>query len=92
MMVSVVADPPQRSILGGKHAEESEHELELAAGLERAMRQQAMVPGCYAEELNSAREQKYRQGRPANTRDERTAAPEMKEDQGQHEREMAQRK
>ncbi len=60
VVVSMVADPPQRPILAGKNAEESEHELELTAGFEGSMRQQTMITHRYAEELNCAREQKYR--------------------------------
>jgi hypothetical protein len=34
VMMSMMADPPQRSVLTRKNTEKSEHELELAAGPE----------------------------------------------------------
>ena len=49
MVVSMVADPPERSILACKHAKESEDELELAAGLERSVSQQSVITRRYAE-------------------------------------------
>jgi hypothetical protein len=48
VVVPVVTDPPQRPVLARKNATKSEHELELAAGLERSVRQQAVIPRCYA--------------------------------------------
>src|SRR5262249_1898900 len=49
VMVAMMSDPPQRSVLAGQHAEEGEHEPELLAGFERPVGEEAVITGGDAE-------------------------------------------
>ena len=89
VMVSMVADPPQRSVLAGENAEQREYELELPAGLERSVSEQAVVTRRDAEQLHPARDKKCCQSGLTDAGGESEAATEMEQDQREHEREMA---
>lgn len=45
MMMAVMSGPPENTLLRGRHGHPSDDELEPAAGLERAVREIAVVAG-----------------------------------------------
>jgi hypothetical protein len=92
MMVPVVADPPERSVLARKDTAKREHELELPARLEGAVCDQAVIAGRNAEHLERARHQENRHGRFADADNKHQAAPKVQQDYWQHKRDVAQGK
>src|SRR5256885_1719474 len=54
VMMPVMADPPQRSVLRGENAEHREEKLKKPAGPKRPMGKQAMEPGGDAENLQQS--------------------------------------
>jgi hypothetical protein len=81
VVVSMVRDPPERSVLTGESAEEDEQELERAARLERSVREQAMIAGRDAEELDGAGDDEHHDGDATRADEEHQSTREMQEDE-----------
>jgi len=62
MVATMVGSPPQRTALGGRRAEQSEHELHGPRRPERPVREVAMVEGSDGEHAQQIRGRADRQG------------------------------
>jgi hypothetical protein len=85
VVMPVMPDPPERSILAGKNPEEGENELEQPAGLERSVCEQSMIACGDAEDLKRAGDQECRQSHAAPAYENDHSAAQMHQDKRRHE-------
>jgi hypothetical protein len=70
VMVPMMADPPERAVLSGKNAKQSEYELKQSARLEGSVSEQTMIANRDTEHLGRERGKEDEQGRFADASNE----------------------
>ena len=91
VVMSMVRDPPQGSVLTGESAEQDEQELERPARLERSVREQAVIASRDAEELHGARDDEHHGCDATHADEKRQPAREMQQDQRDDEEKVPRR-
>lgn len=86
VVIPVVPDPPQRTVLRGERTAQGEDELEAAACPERPMGKQPVIAQRNAEGLDCSGSEQDRRGDPARAHHEYQRAGEMNRYEGKDKR------